>query len=649
MNNKYTWLLLACMTTGAAQAQRVSRAQLPAWAHPSRPVDRSDLRPKPGTAGEEKAAGDVVFSEDFANGTVGNNGFGAWTIDGIDGAIWRRSTTGPLGGYSNNAQKISSTTAANGFMIFDCDRSNSDTTTTPPTPIDVSLFQSRDGYLVSPALNLSATPIVHLTFQERARWCCSTFSACWVDVSTDGGANWPTRLAATQASLFANDDPGTYTFSVNLQNAIAANPANVKFRFGWEGSSSSSGMSHYFWQVDDVNIVESLGNDLVMENPAFNQYNPSTDLTDKAEFDIIPINEVHPLIMGSPVMNEGANTATNVSMQMTVNRVGAGIQFDQPATAASIPPGVLDNTLFLPYTPDAIGDYTLDLALTSDSVDAVPADNTAQRAWSVSNFTYAQDEGHRDAVITRNDGATPPHGLEFYSCNFFWLENPADLYAIQVAFANGGGNSEVGGEIDCTVLDSTFAELGSTPLWDITATSQLSSNGQAKFQNILFDQPLSLDGQQEVCACAHYYAGGLPRVAVAASGASLLGQSLFMQANATGSRFLELTSPMVRMSFDPNVGIAESDRQNGVGMGQNFPNPVLHGSTTIPYDLKNAANVTVEVHDLSGQLVASVRDGNQSAGTHRVALNTIGLNNGIYLYTLSAGDVRITKRMTVIN
>lgn len=640
MKHKYTWLLLACLS-GAAQAQLQHRAQWPVNEH-AIPFNKAALPMKPGSEGSAKAAGDVVFSEDFANGVQGNNGVGAWTVSGVDGAIWRRSTTGPNGGYSNSTQKIASTTVANGFMIFDCDRSNSDTTTSPPTPLDQALFQSRDGYLISPQLDLSATPYLHLVFQQRARWCCSTFSVCFVDVSTDGGNTWPTRLQAARNDLFANDDPGTYTMSLDLHNGIVADPTQVKFRFGWEGSSASSGMSHYYWQIDDVKLVESENNDLTMLNPSFNAYNPDVDLTEKAEFDITPLSQAHELTMGSPVTNEGANVASNVSLHMTVDRDGSDV-FDQSATQGSIAQGALDSTLFLGYTPDATGTYTLALDLSSDSTDTHPAGNTASKSWEVSDYVYAQDEGARDGVLQNTTA-----GNEYYACNFFWLENDATVYAIQVALANGGGNSQVGGEFDCTVLDGNLDELGTTDLYGITSTQQLSGNNQARFQTVMFEQPLELVGQQEVCACMHYYGGGVPRATAATSGKSLLGESLFMTSNTTGNRFIQLETPMVRMNFNPSVGIEESDRQNGVGVGQNFPNP-SRGYTQIPYDLSANAEVTLEVRDLSGKLVASLSEGRKAPGVYRIELNTNELNEGVYFYTLTANGTRITKRMTVLH
>lgn len=640
MNHKYTSLLLA-LTTVAAHAQRVSTAHLPAWAQPERFV-KTDAPVKPGSEGVAKAAGDVVFYEDFANGLAGNNGLGAWTVDGTDGDIWKYTTTGPDGGYSTNAQAIASTTESNGWMIFDCDRSNSDTTGSTPEPLPVDEFQSRDGYLVSPLMDLSATPYVHIEFEMRGRWCCSTFPVIFVDVSTNGGATWPTRLEAAQPLQFANDDPGTYTRYINLHNGIAANPANVKIRFSWEGSSQTNGMSHYFWQVDDVKVIESDVNDVDAKNPSYNLYLPGT-ITESAEFNIVPISQVSELDMGSPVANEGSAVATNVVLAAEVIRDGSTV-FTGEASQASLAQGVLDSSFVINYTPDAIGAYTLNLNLTSDSVDAIPSNNTGTKSWEVSDFVYAQDEGARDGVIS--DAPNNTTG-EYLSCNFFWMENDATVYALQVALAGGSGNSQVGGEFDMTLLDQDLAELGTTPLAEILATNQLSGNGQAKFFTLQFDSPLEIVGQQEVCACVHYYGGG-SRVVTASSGASIIGESLFMRANEDGQRFLEFQTPMVRMNFNPNVGIEEGDIQNGVGMGQNFPNP-SRGTTVIPYSLTSGSNVSLELHDLSGKLVRTLQVGQRAAGSHRLEVSTFDMNEGVYFYSLIADGVRLTKRMTVLH
>lgn len=647
MNHKYPLLVLAALASGV-QAQRVTQHTVRTFAE-----NLQVAKPAAITEGEAKAGGDVVFSENFLNGLAGNNTFGPWTVTGPDGAIWKRDTDGPNGGFSGTFQVIGSTTAGNGFMMFDSDYSNSDTLVDPVVPLPDTEFLARDGYLESPALDLSATPDVLLTFQQRGRWCCGTDPVHFVDVSVDGGASWPARIPALIYYQFANQDPGTYTQVVNLHDAIGGNAGNVKFRFAHEGTSGSgAGVSHYYWQIDDVKLVESHGNDLDMLQPGYNAYNARTDLTDKAEFDIIPASQLHEFQMGSPVTNYGANEATNVSLQMVVTQ-DANEVFNQAATVPSIAPNALDSGFYLPFTPAGIGEYALSLNLTSDSVDSELSGNTDTREWEVSDYVYAQDEGSRDNAYRRLNPNDNTQILEYLACNFFWLENNATLYAIQVAVAGGTGLSQVGGELDGVMLMSVeggFEELGVSNLFEITANSQLTANGQAKFQSLMFEPPLDLTGGQEVCACMHAAGaegGSIERVAVATSGRVLPGLSVFMNASDGTAQQGIQDSPMVRMNFNPSVGIEEADRQNDIGMGQNFPNPA-HGVTYIPYDLKEAASLTFEVHDMSGKLVATQAVGKRGAGAHRLQFDTMALNEGVYFYSLTANGTRLTKRMTVI-
>ena len=66
--------------------------------------------------------GMVVFTEDFDNGFAGNNGIGAWIPydNSGDTSIWMlANATSPNGAYSANAAVMASTTASNGWIIFD--------------------------------------------------------------------------------------------------------------------------------------------------------------------------------------------------------------------------------------------------------------------------------------------------------------------------------------------------------------------------------------------------------------------------------------------------------------------------------------------------------------------------------------------------
>ena len=82
---------------------------------------------------------------------------------------------------------------------------------------------------------------------------------------------------------------------------------------------------------------------------------------------------------------------------------------------------------------------------------------------------------------------------------------------------------------------------------------------------------------------------------------------------------------------------------------QNFPNPAA-SYTNIVFELPRAGEVELSVHDLSGRLVTHRRLAGV-AGRNRVALSTYDdLNNktGVLSYTITVGQTRLTKRMTVV-
>lgn len=82
---------------------------------------------------------------------------------------------------------------------------------------------------------------------------------------------------------------------------------------------------------------------------------------------------------------------------------------------------------------------------------------------------------------------------------------------------------------------------------------------------------------------------------------------------------------------------------------QNFPNPVA-AQTNIVFELPTASQVVLDVHDLQGRLITK-RALQGQAGRNSVTLSTYDdLNNytGVLTYTITVGQTRLTKRMTVV-
>jgi hypothetical protein len=68
-----------------------------------------------------------------------------------------------------------------------------------------------------------------------------------------------------------------------------------------------------------------------------------------------------------------------------------------------------------------------------------------------------------------------------------------------------------------------------------------------------------------------------------------------------------------------------------------YPNPARHAST-VRFAMAEAGDVTIEVFDLQGRMVASRALGAIAAGMREAALPTVGQGNGVYMYRLRVVD-----------
>jgi len=82
-------------------------------------------------------------------------------------------------------------------------------------------------------------------------------------------------------------------------------------------------------------------------------------------------------------------------------------------------------------------------------------------------------------------------------------------------------------------------------------------------------------------------------------------------------------------------------------LGQNYPNP-FNPVTKIRFSIPKNEYVTLRLYDVAGRLVRTLINEKVSAGTHEYEFDASDLATGLYLYTITAGDFKDTKKMVLI-
>jgi hypothetical protein len=99
-----------------------------------------------------------------------------------------------------------------------------------------------------------------------------------------------------------------------------------------------------------------------------------------------------------------------------------------------------------------------------------------------------------------------------------------------------------------------------------------------------------------------------------------------------------------------SVGVAdERPMEMQYALMQNYPNP-FNPSTQITYSLAHASSVSLKIYDRLGREAATLVQGFQTAGMHRIDFSAAAhtLTSGIYFYRLEAGSYIEQKKMVLV-
>ena len=91
----------------------------------------------------------------------------------------------------------------------------------------------------------------------------------------------------------------------------------------------------------------------------------------------------------------------------------------------------------------------------------------------------------------------------------------------------------------------------------------------------------------------------------------------------------------------------EEDAASAFAVDQNSPNP-FNPSTSIGFTIPEAGNVSVDVFNVAGQKIDTLVDDVMNAGHHNITWDASGFSNGVYFYTVEAGEFSKTMKMTLL-
>ncbi|MDB0011387.1 T9SS type A sorting domain-containing protein [Crocinitomicaceae bacterium] len=598
----------------------------------------------------EKAAGDTIYSTDFSAGLGATGIYSAWTTSGGNGNVWLADMDGPNGSFSDPTDEIiESTTAANGFVIFDSDFASGTPASTPP---DLS------GNLHSPVIDLSGQTGLLLTFQNRYRHCCNSIFYPIVEVTTD---NFTTvrEFNVEVNGINGNDDSGTITTSINLSEYLstASNLSNFQFRFVWKNAR------RYFWQIDDIAIVESLADDAEITTLILNRVlgDDNTIYTNLKEYTSIPTFLADTLSVQAFVKNNGSNSIpSNSTLTLTIFN-----DQNTPIISGVTGGSVSGSVNKLPYLGDTItfdteiflGDLTpgtyrilADLASNDDNTD----NDTMSRTFVIDDMFLGQENYDIGMMGITSNGYNPTNPQDkFLVGNEYFFPAVNDLAEVNIdgleivlgqnATYSITPNTEILVKVYEVQTGAVYVEVDQARLFTITP-DMIPSSGNTNRVILNFYQAEDLTGSINLETNKKYvigieHNGGDQSFAYGVQG---MDSDFSSRTLVDGTWYWNGEHFLSRLVFDQTLGLEENT--SSISIGNIYPNPTS-GVSTVSYSLQNSSEVSVNIVDITGKKVYDSKEGQKVSGKHTLDIDATEFNNGVYYVTISTDEEIVTKKL----
>ena len=504
-------------------------------------------------------------------------------------------------------------TAANGFLFVNSDANN--TGDQDGTPIITTATTVN-------AINCSAHSVVKVKYNHNFRWWHDTRG---IRVSGDNGVTWTEFLISDETDYFTpNQNSGNPEVTVIDISSIAAGQSQVKIQFYYHDNDYWG----WYWAVDDVELYVPEANDVKLNGVLWG----STGFwAERLAYYQVPQSQVTEVEFSGLVENIGAQNQTDAVFTATTG------SYTGTSAATPIAVGQIDTlACATSFTPgSSIANHVLSANVALGVTDGDPSNNALNNfaTIAVNPYVYSRDNG--TALNGSFNG-----GMGFEVGNIFDIFSNVSIGGGSV-YINGA--AEPGAEmylklysIDPATGDFLYVdETGPYVLQnsDLDAEVTLSFLGGS--------YPLNAGESYLLVAGSNGDGGATNDLVVGTAGPAVV-QTCYYYDMTDLTWYYTTSQPMVRMNFDPALGVNEEVASFGLEVA---PNPAAD-ATNVTFTVKNTTDAVINVIDMAGKVVATQTLAGIN-GTQNVAINTSALNNGMYTLSVAANGTIVTKKLAI--
>jgi hypothetical protein len=549
----------------------------------------------------------TIWSDDFssaANWTIASTGSNPeqWNFINTPGSI-------PVSALS----PFAAPTAANGFLFVNSDANNT---------------QDMDGTpIITTATNVgvidcSAHSVVKIKYNHNFRWWHDTRG---VRVSGDNGANWTEFLISDEVDYFTpNQNSANPEVTIIDISSVAAGSSQVKVQFYYNDNDYWG----WYWAVDDVEIYVPENNDLKLNGI----YWGSTGFwEERLSYYQVPASQVTEIEFSGIVENIGA-----LDQQDAVFTATSGA-FTGTSNATPVLVGSTDTLdCTTSFTP---GSATATLSLSGEvaigNVDGDASNNTLANFASIAinPYVYSRDNG---TVLNGSFNG----GMGFEVGNIF------DIFANTTI---GGGSVYINGAAEAGTemflklygidpVSGDFLYIDETGPYVLTAND---IDAEVTLSFLGGNYPLNAGESYLLVAGSNGDGGATNDLVVGTAGPAPI-QTCYYYDMTDLTWYYTTSQPMVRMNFDPALGVNETNNTFGLEVA---PNPATD-ATSITFTVKNTSDASITVIDMAGKVVANQTLSSVN-GTQVVEINTSALNSGMYTVNVTANGTTVCKKLAI--